>query len=77
MNWVLMSCVSYLNNESKCARMPSRSKGTIMTGFLLRSLEVGRCLDWRVMNARGPAGGILFVWNKRFLELIEMELSAS
>ncbi|RVW68261.1 putative ribonuclease H protein [Vitis vinifera] len=43
---------------------------------MVRSLGVGRCLDWGVVDARGQAGGIVVFWIKRVLELLEMEVGA-
>ena len=40
---------------------------------LVRSLGVGRFLDWGSVDAEGFAGGILVFWDKRVVELVEME----
>ncbi|RVW39747.1 hypothetical protein CK203_074686 [Vitis vinifera] len=40
---------------------------------VVRSLGVGRFLDWGVLNVRGAAGGVLVFWDKRVLELVGME----
>ena len=45
-----------------------------MTEGVLRSLGSGRFLDWGAMGAQGSAGGILVCWDKRSLELLEMEV---
>ena len=45
-----------------------------MTEGVVRSLGSGRFLDWRAMGAQGSAGGILVCWDKRSLELLEMEV---
>ena len=42
---------------------------------LVRSLGVGRCMDWVASNVKGPSGGIIFFWDSRVLRLIEMEES--
>ena len=47
-----------------------------ITSRMVRSLGVGRCLDWGVVDARGQAGGIVVFWIKRVLELLEMEVGA-
>ena len=41
---------------------------------IVRSLGVDRFLDWGAMDAEGAAGEILVFWDKRVLELIDMEL---
>ncbi|KAJ9681633.1 hypothetical protein PVL29_017839 [Vitis rotundifolia] len=44
-----------------------------MTTGLVRSLGVGRFLDWRAVNSRGAAGGILVFWDNRMVELVDLE----
>uniref|UniRef100_F6H607 EF-hand domain-containing protein n=1 Tax=Vitis vinifera TaxID=29760 RepID=F6H607_VITVI len=44
-----------------------------MTDRMVKSLGVGRFLDWRTIEAAGAAGGILICWDKRSLELLEWE----
>ena len=39
----------------------------------MKSLGVGRFLDWRTIEAVGAAGGVLICWDKRSLELLEWE----
>ena len=45
-----------------------------MSEGVVRSLGFGRFLDWGAMGAQGSAGGILVCWDKRSLELLEMEV---
>ncbi|RVW91467.1 hypothetical protein CK203_038548 [Vitis vinifera] len=45
----------------------TRKKGVV------RSLGVGRFLEWGALNARGAAGGVVVYWDSRVLELIGME----
>ncbi|RVX04605.1 hypothetical protein CK203_023414 [Vitis vinifera] len=45
-----------------------------MTEGLVRSLGTGRFLNWGTMDAQGTAGGILICWDKRTLELMELEV---
>ncbi|RVW55650.1 LINE-1 retrotransposable element ORF2 protein [Vitis vinifera] len=40
---------------------------------VVRSIGVGRFLDWRAVDASGTAGGILVCWDKRLLELLDWE----
>ena len=40
----------------------------------MRTLGSRRFLDWGVMGAQGAAGGILICWDKRTLEVPEMEM---
>ena len=51
----------------KETKIQSMNKG------IVRSLGVGRFLDWGAMDAEGTAGGILVLWDKRVLELVDME----
>ena len=44
-----------------------------MSDPLVRSLGMGRCLEWGAMEARGQSGGILVFWGNQVLDLIEME----
>ena len=39
----------------------------------VRSLGVGRHLDWRAINSRGAVGGVLVFWDNRVVELLEVE----
>ena len=39
-----------------------------------RSLGVGRLAEWRVVEAEGTTGGILVFWDKRKLEVMEVEI---
>ncbi|RVW97997.1 hypothetical protein CK203_029087 [Vitis vinifera] len=41
---------------------------------LVRSLGIGRFLNWGTLDAHGSAGGILICWDKRTLEVMEMEV---
>ena len=44
-----------------------------MTTGLVRSLGVGRHLDWRVVNSKGATGGIVVFWDNRLVELVDLE----
>ena len=44
-----------------------------MSTGLVRSLGVGRNLDWRAINSRGAAGSVLVFWDNRVVELLEVE----
>ena len=37
---------------------------------------MGRFLGWEAMNAMGSVGGVLVVWDKRSLELIDKEVGS-
>lgn len=41
---------------------------------LMYSLGVGHFLDWAGVNLKGAAGGILMLWDKRALQLVELEV---
>ena len=45
-----------------------------MSKEVVRSLGSGRFLDWGAMGSQGSVGGILVCWDKRSLELLEMEV---
>ena len=45
-----------------------------MSEGLVRSLGTGRFLDWGALDAYGSAGGLLICWDKRTLEVLEMEV---
>ena len=40
----------------------------------MRSLGTGRFLDWGVLDASGSLGGILICWDKRTLDMLELEV---
>ena len=47
---------------------------TEMSLGVVRSLGVGRFLEWEVLNARGAVGGVVVFWDSRVLELAGMEV---
>ncbi|RVW42952.1 hypothetical protein CK203_076318 [Vitis vinifera] len=47
---------------------------TEMSLGVVRSLGVGRFLEWGALDARGAAGGVVVFWDKRVLELMGMEV---
>ena len=49
------------------------TKINLMSEWVVRSIGVGRFLDWRAVDASGTAGGILVCWDKRLLELLDWE----
>ena len=44
-----------------------------MTTGLVRSLRVGRHLDWKTDNSRGVTRGILVFWDNIMIELVDLE----
>ena len=42
-----------------------------MNNVMARSIGVGRFLNWRALNAEGSAGGILLLWDKRRISLVD------
>ena len=50
------------------------TKIQLMSEGLVKSFGSGRFLDWGAMGAQGAAGGILICWDKRTLEVLEMEM---
>ncbi|RVW20582.1 hypothetical protein CK203_109704 [Vitis vinifera] len=45
-----------------------------MSEGVVRSLGTGRFLDWGALDASGSAGGILICWDKRTLDVLELEI---
>ena len=41
---------------------------------VVRSLGIGRFLGWGVLDASGSEGGILICWDKRTLEVLDLEV---
>ena len=39
----------------------------------MRSLGVGRHLDWSAVNSRGTTSGILVFWDNRVFNLVDLE----
>ncbi|RVW80279.1 Uridine kinase-like protein 1, chloroplastic [Vitis vinifera] len=50
------------------------NENSSMNEGMVRSLGSGRFLDWGALDAQGAAGGILICWDKRTLEILEMEM---
>ena len=44
-----------------------------MSRGLVRSLGVGRFLEWGAVDSRGAAGVIVVFWDNRVLELVNLE----
>ena len=44
-----------------------------MSTGIVRSLGVGRFLEWGVVDSRGAAGEILVFWDNRVLELVDLQ----
>ena len=44
-----------------------------MSRGLIRSLGVGRFLEWGVVDSRGAVGVIVVFWDNRVLELVNLE----
>ena len=47
------------------------TKIQLMIDGVVKSLGVGRFLDWRTLEAAGAAGGVLICWDKRSLEMLD------
>ena len=45
-----------------------------MTSGIVRSLRVGRCLEWEAMNSRGAIRVVVVFWDNRVLQMVEMEV---
>ncbi|RVW17271.1 Transposon TX1 uncharacterized 149 kDa protein [Vitis vinifera] len=44
-----------------------------MSTGIVRSLGVGRHIDWRAINSKGAAGGVLVFWDNRVVDVLEVE----
>ncbi|RVX04636.1 UDP-glucose:glycoprotein glucosyltransferase [Vitis vinifera] len=44
-----------------------------MSTGIVRSLGVGRHIEWRAINSKGAAGGVLVFWDNRVVDLLEVE----
>ena len=44
-----------------------------MSTSIIRSLGVGRFLEWGAVDSRGVAGGIVVFWDNRVLELVDLQ----
>ena len=42
-----------------------------MNNVMARNLGVGRFLTWKALNAKGSAGGILMLWDKRRVSMVD------
>ena len=47
-----------------------------MNNVMARSLGVGRFLNWRALNAEGSVGGILLLWDKRRISMVDSVASS-
>ena len=47
------------------------TKIQLMSEGVVKSLGVGRFLDWRALEASGSAGGVLICWDKRSIEILD------
>ena len=47
-----------------------------MTEGIVRSLGIGRFLGWEALDAMGSEGGVLVVWDKRSLDLLDKEMGS-
>ena len=52
------------------------TKMQVMSDDVARSLGTGRFLGWEAMNATRSTGGVLVVWDKRSLEMIDKEVGS-
>ena len=52
------------------------TKIQLMSEGIVRSLGTGKFLGWEALDAMGYAGGMLVVWDKRSLELLDKEVGS-
>ena len=62
--FIKMQRVDVFSQETKFKEVSSR---------LIRSLGVGRFLDWAALRAKGASGGIVIFWDSRVLKLLAKE----
>ena len=53
-----------------------KTKMKEMSDRIVRSLGIGRNLGWVSLDARGSAGGVLVIWDKRVLEGLKAEVGS-
>ena len=53
------------------------TKVQVMNSALVRSLGVGRRLNWKVLEAEGSAGGILLLWDNSRISLVDSMVGVS
>ena len=41
---------------------------------MVRSLGIGRCLEWGALNSREVTRGFVVFWNNRVLQMVEMKV---
>ena len=68
---IIKALISSQKVDLVCLRETKMSKMSI---GVVRSLGVGRFLEWGVLNARGAVGGVVVFWDNRVLELVGMEV---
>ena len=44
-----------------------------MSMDIIRSLGVGRFLEWGAVDSRGATGGIVVFWDNRMLDLVDLQ----
>ncbi|RVW98940.1 Transposon TX1 uncharacterized 149 kDa protein [Vitis vinifera] len=66
------SSVSKSSRELKKLEWTETKIKDMSTG-IVRSLGVGRHIDWRAINSKGAAGGVLVFWDNRVVDLLEVE----
>ena len=65
---VIKSFLRYNRADLVCLQ---ETKVQQMNNVMARSIGVGRFLNWRVLNAEGSAGGIILLWDKRRISLVD------
>ena len=53
--------------------LPLRDEGERMSLQMVKSVGVGRFLNWASVDARGATGGLFLFWDNRALENLEVE----
>ena len=48
----------------------------LMSDGIVRSLGTSRFLGWEALDAMGSTGGVLVVWDKRSLEVLDKEVGS-
>ncbi|KAJ9671078.1 hypothetical protein PVL29_027188 [Vitis rotundifolia] len=65
---------AFIRNQKVDLLCIQETKIHLMSEGMVKSLGVGRFLDWRTLDASGSVGGVLVCWDKRSLEILDWEV---
>ena len=64
---------SVVRAQKACLVCFQETKVQEMSLKVVKSLGIGRFMDWGAVHAGGASRGILFFWDNKVLELLELE----